>query len=70
VRLEIRSIEKSNELIGTRPRDLPACSTVPQLTTLPRARNAGITFPIAGYARYEVNWILDLMDFKQTLLVI
>jgi hypothetical protein len=32
----IRSIEKSNDLIGNRPRDLPACSIVPQPTTLPR----------------------------------
>jgi hypothetical protein len=33
----IRSIEKSNDLIGIRTRDLPACSTVPQPTTPPRA---------------------------------
>jgi hypothetical protein len=34
----IRSIEKkSNNLIGNRTRDLPACSIVPQPTTLPRA---------------------------------
>jgi hypothetical protein len=31
----IRSIEKSNNLIGTETRDLLACSTVPQPTTLP-----------------------------------
>jgi hypothetical protein len=32
------SIEKkSNDLIGNRTRDLPACSIVPQPTTLPRA---------------------------------
>jgi hypothetical protein len=30
----IRSIEKSNDLIGNRTRDLPTCSTVPQPTTL------------------------------------
>jgi hypothetical protein len=29
----IRSIEKSNDLIGNRTRDLTACRTVPQLTT-------------------------------------
>jgi hypothetical protein len=34
----IRSIEKSNDLIGTRTRDL-ACSIVPQPTTLPHAPN-------------------------------
>jgi hypothetical protein len=33
----IRSIEKSSYLIGNRTRDLPACSIVPQQTTLPRA---------------------------------
>jgi hypothetical protein len=31
------SIEKSNGLIRNRTRDLPACSIVPQPTTLPRA---------------------------------
>jgi hypothetical protein len=30
----IRSIEKSNALVGSRTRDLPACSIVPQPTTL------------------------------------
>jgi hypothetical protein len=32
----IGSIEKCNYLIGNRTRDLPACSTVPQPTTLER----------------------------------
>jgi hypothetical protein len=32
----IRSIEKSSDLIGARTRNLPACSIVPQPTTLPR----------------------------------
>jgi hypothetical protein len=32
----IRSIKKSNYHIGNRIRDLPACSLVPQPTTLPR----------------------------------
>jgi hypothetical protein len=32
----IRSIEKSNDLIGNRTRDIPACSRVPQPTSLPR----------------------------------
>jgi hypothetical protein len=39
----IRSIEKYNDLIGIQTRDLPACSIVPQPTTLPRAP-AIITF--------------------------
>jgi hypothetical protein len=33
----IRSIEKSSDLTGNLTRGLPACSTVPQLTTVPRA---------------------------------
>jgi hypothetical protein len=32
----IKSTEKSNDLIGNRTRDLPACRMVPQPTTLPR----------------------------------
>jgi hypothetical protein len=34
----LRSIEKSNDLIGNRTRDLPACSRVPQQTVLPHAQ--------------------------------
>jgi hypothetical protein len=38
VRLEgLGQLKKSNDLIGYRTRDLPACSIVPQPTTLPRA---------------------------------
>jgi hypothetical protein len=33
----VRSIKKSNDLIGNLNRDLPACSIEPQPTTLPRA---------------------------------
>jgi hypothetical protein len=36
----ISSIEKPNDLIGNRIRDFPACSTVPQPTTLPRAHKS------------------------------
>jgi hypothetical protein len=32
----VRSIEKSNDLIGIQTHNLPACSTVPQPTTLPK----------------------------------
>jgi hypothetical protein len=35
----IRSIEKSNDLIGNRTRDLLVCGTVPQPTTLPRTHD-------------------------------
>jgi hypothetical protein len=39
VRLEsLDQLKKSNELMGNRTRDLPACSLMPQATTLPRAR--------------------------------
>jgi hypothetical protein len=36
--VRIRSIEKSNDHIGIRTRDLPPCSVVPQPTTLPVCR--------------------------------
>jgi hypothetical protein len=35
-----RSTEKSNDLSGNRTCNLPACSTVPQLTTLPHDPNS------------------------------
>jgi hypothetical protein len=40
-------LKKSNDLIGNRNRDLPACSIVPQPTTLPRAWN-----------RWTLKWLL------------
>jgi hypothetical protein len=40
VRLEgLGHLKKSNDFIGKRTRDLPACSIVPQLITLPSAPN-------------------------------
>jgi hypothetical protein len=40
VRLKrLGQLKKSNDIIGNRTRDLPACSTVPQLTTLTRGPN-------------------------------
>jgi hypothetical protein len=44
VRLEGLGQLKKIHLIGTRIRDLPACSTVPQPTTLPRAPPRRVTF--------------------------
>jgi hypothetical protein len=44
----IRSIEKSNDLIGIRTRDLPACCVVPQLTTLPRAPDCRVGIGYEG----------------------
>jgi hypothetical protein len=40
----IRSIEKKIHLIGTWTRDLPACSMVPQPTTLPRPSYTHIAY--------------------------
>jgi hypothetical protein len=58
VRLEF---EKSNDLIGNQTHDLPACSIVPQPTTLPRAqRNVTrtITFEEERGRRVYVKRIL------------
>jgi hypothetical protein len=40
----IRSIEKSNDLIGNRARDLPTCSIMPQPTMLQRAHTYTRTY--------------------------
>jgi hypothetical protein len=48
----IRSIEKSNDLIGIRTRDLPACSIVPQPVTLPRALNNINLILLKGIQRF------------------
>jgi hypothetical protein len=37
IKIDLREIEKSSDLIGIRTRELPAFSIVPQPTTLPRA---------------------------------
>jgi hypothetical protein len=39
------SVEKPNDLIGDRTRDFPACSIVPQPTTLPLAHCSRIECP-------------------------
>jgi hypothetical protein len=55
MRLEgLRQLKKVNDFIGNRTRDLPACSTVPQPTTLPRV-------PVLNKERREDEWdmILD-----------
>jgi hypothetical protein len=39
----IKSVEKSNDNIGKRTRDIPACSMVPQPTTLLRLPNKKYT---------------------------
>jgi predicted RNA binding protein YcfA (HicA-like mRNA interferase family) len=45
----IRSIEKSNDVIRNRTRDLPACSTVPQPNMLPRAPYEKLEYSRNGY---------------------
>jgi hypothetical protein len=56
-RLEgLAKLKKCNDLIGTRTRDRPACSVVPQPSTLPRA---------PGCAKYRVEvqpWLLLFHD--------
>jgi hypothetical protein len=48
----IWSIEKSNDLIGTRTRDLPVCSILPQPTKLLRAPLMTLSVCI----KYGVAW--------------
>jgi hypothetical protein len=55
VRLEeLGQLKKSNNLIGDRNRDLPACSTVPQPTMLSRAL-------VRGQIAYIVIYIVNIM---------
>jgi hypothetical protein len=42
VRLELGKLKKCNDFIGIRTCGLPACSTAPQLSTLPRAPNLAV----------------------------
>jgi hypothetical protein len=50
----IRSIEKCNDLIGYRNHDLPACSILPQQTTLLRAPRMGRYEEGSGVVQFEV----------------
>jgi hypothetical protein len=54
-------IEKSNGLIGNRTRDLPACSTVPQRSTLPRAQD-GVVWTSLSWLRRENSFIALLVN--------
>jgi hypothetical protein len=54
----IRSIEKSNDLIENRTRDLPACSVVPEPTTLPRA-------PSKKWSPYFLMGSEDSLNYAQ-----
>jgi hypothetical protein len=61
----ISTIEKSNDLIGNRTRDLPACIKVPQPATLPRA-------PHKWYNWYKLKrFLCDVINYcsnTQTIL--
>jgi hypothetical protein len=59
----IRQIEKSNDFIGNRNNDLPACSIVPQQTTLPRAPHSSQT---GGKKKYNETIYQLFIDFKET----
>jgi hypothetical protein len=61
----IRSIEKSNDLIGNRTRDLPACSIVPQPTKLTCEPSActHIIVKQSNYILFDTNKVQNL-SFK------
>jgi hypothetical protein len=61
VRLEGLDQLKIVHLIGTRTRDLPACSIVPQPTTLPRAPIFKVT--IINF-KFVLPWIFSLIFTK------
>jgi hypothetical protein len=53
VRLEVLGKFKKINLIGIRNRDLPACSIVPQPTSLPRAQSMGVREGIDLILKFE-----------------
>jgi hypothetical protein len=58
VRLEVLGkSKKNNDLIGTRTRDIPACSIVPQQTTLPLPR-------IMNYYRSNIEALIIWVEVK------
>jgi hypothetical protein len=61
VRLEglVRSTEKSSDIIGNRTRDLPACSLMPQPTTLPCAPYLFCKFTLLPSARFRNVFVLS-----------
>jgi hypothetical protein len=56
VRLEgLGQLKKFNDLIENRTRDLPACSVVPQRTTLPRAPASSKYFNYIGLGPFYMD---------------
>jgi hypothetical protein len=57
----IMSTKNSNDTIGNRKRDLPACSAVPQPTAPPRAPNSLVTPSVLSSIRWRdrVHFALD-----------
>jgi hypothetical protein len=49
-------MENSNDTIGNRTRDLPACSTVPQPTAPPRTTSL-----------FGISWNISLLQFEHWL---
>jgi hypothetical protein len=62
-------MKKSNDTIGNRTRDLPACSAVPQPTEPPHAPLFSIVLQILKLFFYKVNVYIYILVFK-TLCVI
>ena len=60
----IMSMKNSNETIGDRTRDLPACSAVPQPTVSPRAPKYpyGLRLLLTAYTYVPVNKIMLLRE--------
>jgi hypothetical protein len=49
-------LKKSNNFMGNQTRDLPACSTVPQPTTLPREQGAENTWTQKDQRKLLANY--------------
>jgi hypothetical protein len=61
VRLEgLGQLKKYNDFMGSRTRDLPVCSIVPQSTTLPRAPNL-TTICTKLYINNNSNYICNIV---------
>jgi hypothetical protein len=66
VRLEGLGQLKKIHLIGTQTRDLPACSIVPQPTTLPRAPHT--TGLLLNIGQNQVESVLDTASIMKQVL--
>jgi len=69
------SMKISNDIIGNRTRDLPACSAVPQPTASPRSPNK-LTYNVENYTCVLLNtsqniyfFFVDVSHFLKVLAV-